>query len=146
MISGGRILAPVKRFLLGSLVLFVWVIAGITLGLPFTTTLAIGAGLISPEGYPFPHETFQWVLGISVAVSVLSGLWWYDLPDWRVGSALERIRLRLEKSASHIRQYTIGMLVLIQLSAFVLSLSALFWWGLARTLKNGLRWSPRLEI
>lgn len=74
MISGRRIPAPVKRLLLDSLVLFVWVLAGITFGLPFTNTLAVGVGLIYTEGYPFPYETIQWVLGISVAVSVLSGL------------------------------------------------------------------------
>ena len=131
---------------MGCLVLFAWVIAGITFGLPYTTTLAVGVGLISPEGYPFPHETFQWVLGISVAVSILSGLWWYGLPEWWIGSTLEAVRLRLEESASHLRRKVIGMLVLIQLSAFVLSPLTLLWWGLARALRGALGWSLRPEI
>lgn len=148
MTSSGHLLVLAKRILLGYLVLFAWAIAGMTFCLPYVTTVAVGVGLISAEGYPFPHETFQWVFGISVAVSILSGLWWYGLPGWWIGSALESIRLRLEKSASPLRQKAIGMLVLIQLCAFVLSPVTLFWWGLARILKHALGWSlgPETQI
>ncbi len=125
-----------KRILVGYLVLFAWVIAGVTFGLPFSLTLAVGVGLISPQGNPFPPETFQWVLGFSIALSMLTGLWWYALPQWWIGAALEGIRLRLEKSASRARQKAVGMLALIHLCAFVLSPLALFWWVLARLLRD----------
>lgn len=135
-----------KRILVGYLVLFAWVIAGVTFGLPFSLTLAVGVGLISPQGYPFPPETFQWVLGFSIALSMLTGLWWYALPQWWIGAALEGIRLRLEKSASRARQKAVGMLALIHLCAFILSPLALFWWVMARLLNIGMGWSFRPEM
>ncbi len=134
-------LVLIKRILLGYLVLFAWVIAGITIGLPYTTTIAVGAGFISPDGSPFPQETFHWAFGFSVTISILSGLWWFGLPEWWIGSALETIRLRLEKSGSRLKQKSVGTLVLIQLFAFVLSPLALFWWSLAWTLQHALGWS-----
>lgn len=143
---GERMPIRLKRALFGLLVVFVWVILGMTFGLPYVTTLAVGLGLISPEGHPFPPEVFRWVLGVSVAVSMMSGLWWYGLPRWWIGSALEKIRVRLQTSASPMQQRAAGMLVLLHVCAFVMSPVALFWWGLTVVLTHALGWSLGLEL
>ncbi len=83
----------VKRLLLGTFVLFFWLIAGLTVALPFILTLSVGLGLLPPHSFPFPYRPFQTLLAVSLPLSLLTGLRWIG------GVRLERIRFHLQTNA-----------------------------------------------
>lgn len=130
----------VKRLLLGTLVLFFWLIAGLTVALPFILTLSVGLGLLPPHGFPFPYRPFQTLLAVSLPLSLLTGLWWYGFPQWWIGGAMEGIRLHLETHAPRLKQKALGMLVLLQLCAFLISPLTALWWGLYHLLRPAMEW------
>jgi hypothetical protein len=118
-----------KKILLGYSLLFLFLIIGLTLALPFTMTIALALGFVYPPELPFPSESTETAFLLSIVLTFIFGLWWIYLTPKKLKTRLNRMRLDLIASKKRIRLRIIGILVAFPVFAFILTLPALFWFG-----------------
>lgn len=122
--------AVLKRLLVGYGFLLALMFAAITLGFPFVLTIAVGIGLLPPDGSPFPRDIFKLVAVSSVVVTLAVGLRWLWFPSRWLDTHLAQLRLDLLRSKKRLSLRFVGVLVAFPLFAFILSPCAVTWLGL----------------
>jgi len=122
-----------KKILLGYSLLFLLILIGATLALPFILTVALALGFIYPLELPFPPEHTEITFLLSIGITFIFGLWWIYFSPQKLKTRLNEMRLDLIASKKRIRLRFIGILIAFPLFAFILTLPALFWLGVEST-------------
>ena len=119
-----------KKNLLGYFSLFLLILIGLTLALPFILTIALAIGFIYPAGLPFPPARTEIFLLFSIIITLIFGGLWIYYPPQKQESWLNELRLDLIASKKQSLLRFVGILVAFPLFAFILIPPASFWLGL----------------
>jgi len=125
-----RLFAVVKRLLVGCGFLLASMLAALVLGFPFVLTIAVGVGLLPPDGFPFPRDIFKIVAGLSIVATLVVGLRWLWFPSRWLDTRLAQLRSNLLRPQNRLSLRFVGILVAFPLFAFILSPCAAMWLGL----------------
>jgi len=130
-------LSIIKRYALGYGLFFAFILIGMTLGGPFILTIAVGLGLLYPDGYPvFPRGAFKIASVASAMISLAIGLWWLGRSTQWLESPMARLHGRLLQSRRMLTIRFVGVLIAWPLFAFILSP----WVLLSQALEAGVHW------
>lgn len=125
-----KMVDSIKRLVVGYGFLLSLVFIGLSVGLPFVLTAAIGLEIIYPAKVPLSHEIYLGISILSVSITVAVGLRWLFFPSQGLDHWLEQLRVRLSQSENRLLFRFLGIVLAFPLFAFILSPCAIVWIGL----------------
>ncbi len=125
-----KTMSVVKRLIVGYAFLFLSIVVGVTIGLPFFLTAGVGLGLLPANGFPFPQAEFTVVTCLSLAITVAVGVRWLCIPWPWWDAQLTKLREHLIRTRRPILLRMLGVWLAVPLFAFVVSPWVVFWLAL----------------